>query len=83
MQQGFFTPDQINPHTERRGCPTWHEYARLFRIVPVSRRKVGIGTMYTAHLPTGQDVETPDLRQIEQEAERHECRRAFQFVGCL
>jgi hypothetical protein len=70
----------IDPHLDKRGCPTWYEYARVFRIIAVTTRHTAIGAIYTAYLPTGRDFETTNLRDIEREAYLHECR-AFRMVA--
>jgi hypothetical protein len=57
-------PELINQHRERRGCKDWFEYARVFRIIHVEARRVGIGILFDAYMPAGHVVTTADFDML-------------------
>lgn len=68
-------PELIQTYRQYRGFPSWHEYARVMRVVHVEQRKVGIGMLYRAYLPDGQVVADLDVAFLVDVAAAHGCPR--------
>lgn len=67
-------PVLIDQHRRTRGAPNWHEYAKLFRVLHVERRAVGIGYLFDAYMPDGNTlVFGADLKLIMMEAVKAGC----------